>query len=355
MAEEDQDQKTEQPTGKRLSEARERGQVPISRETSAWVLFLAILLVVGWLGPPMAQRVVDILKAFIAVPHTLSLDSRGLQSVLLDTAIQIAMATGVVFLVLLIAAVLGVMVQTGFYASFESLVPDLGRLSPMHGIKRLFSLSSLVELGKSIGKLVVIGFMVFSTLWPVINEIPDFTGRPLMDLLAYLHHQAVHLIIMLMLVFTAIAAGDLYYQRFQYTKNLRMTKAEVKDEYRQQEGDPLIKSRLRQIRMEKARKRMMAQVPKADVVVTNPTHYAIAMQYDSKKMKAPVVIAKGIDQVAMRIRELADEHKIPLISNPPLARTLYDTVELDREIPTNLYKAVAEIISFVYKLKRKKI
>lgn len=327
MAEEDQDQKTEQPTGKRLDEARERGQLPLSRETSAWVLLLAILVVVAWLGPVMTRRLVEILRVFLEMPHTLELDSRSLQSVLLDTMIQVAMATGLIYLLLLFAAVAGVVVQTGFFASFESLTPDFGRLSPIHGIKRLVSVTSLVELGKSIGKLIVVGFMVFSTLWPVIHEIPNFTGRPLMELLEYLHHQAVHLIIMLLLVFTAIAIGDFYYQRFQYYKNLRMTKAEVKDEYKQQEGDPLIKNRLRQIRMEKARKRMMAQVPKADVIVTNPTHYAVAMQYDNRKMKAPLVLAKGIDQVAVRIREMGEEHKIPIISNPPLARTLYDTVD----------------------------
>jgi flagellar biosynthetic protein FlhB len=159
---------------------------------------------------------------------------------------------------------------------------------------------------------------------------------------------------MLLLTFTIIAAVDLFYQRFQYFKNLRMTKAEVKDEFRQQEGDPLIKSRLRQIRLEKARKRMMAQVPKADVVITNPTHYAVAMRYDSARHAAPVVIAKGIDKVAERIRAVAEEHKISIVSNPPLSRALYETVEIDEAIPTQHYRAVAEVISYVYKLKKRK-
>jgi flagellar biosynthetic protein FlhB len=176
-----------------------------------------------------------------------------------------------------------------------------------------------------------------------------------MDSIAFLHKQAVHLVLVLLVVFTLIAAGDLFYQRYQYIKGLRMTKAEVKDEYKQQEGDPIIKSRLRQMRLEKARKRMMAQVPKADVVITNPTHYAVALKYDSGKMAAPTVLAKGIDRVAERIRELAEENKIALVSNPPLARALYDTVEIDKEIPAAHYRAVAEVISYVYKLKKHKI
>ncbi len=155
-------------------------------------------------------------------------------------------------------------------------------------------------------------------------------------------------------MFTVIAAADYFYQNHAYIKSLKMTKAEVKDEYRQQEGDPMIKGRLRQIRLEKARKRMMAQVPKADVVITNPTHYAVALAYDNKKMTAPRVLAKGVNRIAERIREVATEHKIPLVSNPPLARALYDTVEIDEEIPTQHYRAVAEIISYVYKLKKRK-
>jgi flagellar biosynthetic protein FlhB len=191
-------------------------------------------------------------------------------------------------------------------------------------------------------------------LLPVVNEIPTLTGLSLLDILAYMHSHAVHMIIVLLLIFTVIAVADLYYQRFTYIKNLKMTKAEVKDEFKQQEGDPMIKSRLRQIRIEKARKRMMAQVPKADVVITNPTHYAVALQYDNAKMAAPTVIAKGMNLIATRIRELAEEHKVPLVSNPPLARILYDTVELDQQIPTQHYRAVAEVISFVYKLKKKR-
>jgi len=354
MAEEDQDQKTEQATGKRLGEARARGQVPISREVSAWFLFVAILSIVAWTGPTMMVRLIAALRTFIEMPHELSLEDRGLQTVIYHTLEQVGAATAVVFAILAAAAILGVMTQTGLFASLELIQPDFARLLPTAGFKRIFSSTSLVELAKSLGKFVLIGTIVFYTLYPVAEQMKFMVGWPLMDEMAYMHAQAVHLIIMLLLVFTVIAVADLVYQRLHYQKSLRMTKQEVKDEFKQQEGDPVIKARLRQIRMEKARKRMMAQVPKADVIVTNPTHYAVAMQYDNKKMSAPRVLAKGIDQVAERIRAVADEHKIPLVSNPPLARTLYDTVEIDQEIPTQHYRAVAEIISYVYKLKKKK-
>jgi flagellar biosynthetic protein FlhB len=354
MADEDQDQKTEQPTGKRLDEARGRGQLPISRELGALILFIGIIIVLKWLAPPMASRLVTTLRIFLEMPHAIVLNDKGLQTVLLDVLVQVALATVLIFAMLLTVAVLGVMLQTGFFYSFELIAPNFGKLSPIAGLQRLFSITAAVELIKSFAKLIVLGLVVYFILKPVLEELPTFTGRDLMDTIVYMHQKAVHLIFILMLVFAVIALGDLFYQRWHYIKGLKMTKVEVKDEYKQQEGDPMIKSRLRQIRVEKARKRMMAQVPKADVVVTNPTHYAIALQYDAKRMTAPMVLAKGVDRVAERIREIAAENNIPMVSNPPLARTLYDTVEIDQEIPTQHYRAVAEIISFVYKLKKRK-
>ncbi|MGE3623500.1 MAG: flagellar biosynthesis protein FlhB [Bdellovibrionales bacterium] len=354
MAEEDQDQKTEAPTGKRLSEAREKGQLPVSRETTAWVLFLGVLISVAWLVPMTAERLVPTLRVFLEMPHAISLDGHGLQVVMTKTIVQIGLATVLIFALLAAMAILGTMLQTGFFASAESIQPNIERLSPMAGLKRIFSTVALVELGKSFAKLVVIGAVVFFVLKPVISELPGFDGHDMIHVLMFLHKESVHLIIWILVVFAFIAVIDLLYQRHTYFKGLRMTKAEVKDEFKQQEGDPMIKSRLRQIRLEKARKRMMAQVPKADVVLTNPTHYAVALQYDGAKMAAPVVLAKGIDRVAERIREVALENKIPLVSNPPLTRALYDTVDIDEAIPTQHYRAVAEIISYVYRLKKRK-
>ncbi len=355
MAEEDQDQKTEQPTSKRLEEAREKGQLPISRETSAWLSFAGIVLIVASLSQGVEKNVASYLRAFIEYPHAIRLDIGGLQHLLFTSVVKIAAAVGICFAVMIVAAVAGIMLQTGFFASAALLRPDFGRLSPMKGIKRLVSMNALVELLKSFVKLVVLGFAVYLTLKPLLYKMETLPGVPLLGSMALLQQEAVHILILLLVVFTFVAAGDLFYQRFQFTKSLRMTKTEVKDEFKQQEGDPVVKGRLRQIRLEKARKRMMAQVPKADVVITNPTHYAIALKYDNAKMAAPILLAKGVDRVAERIRDLAQENNVPLVSNPPLARALYDTVELDETIPPQHYRAVAEIISYVYKLKRKRM
>jgi flagellar biosynthesis protein FlhB len=295
------------------------------------------------------------LRVFLEMPHDISLEGNGLQVVMGRVLEQVGLATMLIFAVLAAAAILGHLVQTGFFASLETIRPDFTRISPLSGFKRLFSSRSLVELGKSFAKMIVLGMVVYFTLLPVVVGLPAMQGQGLLSSMAFLLHEALRLIIFLLLVFFLIAVADIIYQHYTYIKGLRMTKAEVKDEFRQQEGDPIIKSRLRQIRIEKARKRMMAQVPKADVVVTNPTHYAIAMQYDSLRMKAPVVLAKGIDRIAERIREVAEENRIPLVSNPPLARALYDTVEIDQQIPTQHYRAVAEVISYVYKLRKKKL
>jgi flagellar biosynthetic protein FlhB len=354
VSEVDNDQKTEAPSGKRLDEAREHGQVPVSRETATWVVMLAILMVMGWMLPPMARHLSDYLRGFLESPHLIQLNENSAQALLFQTLGAVGLICSLVFLVLMAAAIAGVMVQTGFFFALDLLSPDLERLLPSRGLKKLFSSGSLVEFGKSIGKLVFLGGMAFSVLVPISVEAPGYTGLPLENILEFLQQKVMHLIIMLVLGFTVIAVLDLFFIRYQYIKNLRMTKTEVKDEYKQQEGDPAIKGRLRQLRVEKARKRMMAQVPKADVVITNPTHYAVALKYDGSKMAAPVVLAKGVNLIADRIRALAEENRIPLVSNPPLARALHDTVEIDHPIPGEHYRAVAEVISYVYKLRKRK-
>jgi len=352
--EEDQDQKTEPPSGKRLEEAREHGQIPISRETAMWVSLVGALVIMGWVVPPLMRDLADFLRDFIASPHEIAINENSAQRLLFYVLGHTALATSIAFLLMMGAIVSGFMLQSGFFFSLDLLTPDFQRLAPSRGLKRLFSLSSLVEFGKSFGKFILLGSVAYAVLVPTARESPQFTGFPLEAFLGFLHDKVLHLIEMLLLAYTAIAAFDLFYTRFQYYRGLRMTKTEVKDEYKQQEGDPMIRSRLRQLRIEKARKRMMAQVPKADVVITNPTHYAVALKYDGVKMAAPVVIAKGINLIAERIRDIAEEHHVPLVSNPTLARALYGAVEIDQPIPAQHYRAVAEIISYVYKLRKRK-
>ena len=352
MADQEQDQKTEHPTEKRFEQAREQGQIPVSKETSTWVMMMGILLVVWFLAPSMMRDLASYLRVFLEQPHALPVDENSIQALFFQVFGHVGMIVGLTFLIMMAAVIGGVMIQTGFFFSLQLISIDFTRLIPTQGFKKLFSITAVAELIKSFGKLVFLGGMAFAVFMPIALTAPHLIGMPLQSILEFLHKHSIHLIEMLMVVFTFIAAGDLFFVRFQYVKNLRMTKEEVKDEFKQSEGDPKIKARLRQMRMEKARKRMMAQVPKADVIITNPTHYAVALQYDAVKMKAPVVLAKGLNLVADRIREIAEEKRIPLVSNPPLARALHDTVDIDHAIPTEHYRAVAEIISYVYKLKK---
>jgi flagellar biosynthetic protein FlhB len=355
MSEEDKDQKTEHPTGKRLGEARSRGQLPISREVTALVSLTAVVGIIGWVIPHTLNDMITVLRGFLEAPESISITSLNLQSLLFSLMAKMGFATFLIFSLMAFAVIFGVMAQTGPFASLELIKPKIENLNPMGGFKKLFSVNAGVEIIKSFFKMLLLGYAAYLTLKPLINDLTAMAGGHLMPTMEYLHHQAVHLLIILLLVFAFIAAADYYYQNWQYIKNLKMTKTEVKDEHKQMEGDPVVKQRLRQIRVDKARKRMMAQVPKADVVITNPTHYAVALQYDPQKMAAPVVLAKGTDRIAQRIREIADDNRVPLVSNPPLARSLYDNVEIDEQIPEQHYRTVAEIISYVYKLKKRTI
>lgn len=356
MAEDvDQEQKTEEPSGKRLDEARERGQLPISREMATFVCLLSSLIVVAKIAPGMSEQLVGSLRMFFEHVHEIELGGPNMQTAMMHLMLSVGLATVLIFSVLAAAAILGTMLQTGFFMSTDMIKIDLERLKPWSGLSKLFSYNSVIELGKSFVKLVVLGWLAYMMISPLIRQLPSFVGRDLLVAVAFVHQEIIHILSVLMVVVGALAIADFIYQRLHYMKSLRMTKTEVKDEFKQTEGDPKIKSRLRQIRLEKARKRMIARVPKADVVVTNPTHYAVALEYNNQKMKAPIVSAKGADRIAQRIREVALENNVPIVSNPPLARALYDTVDIDFPIKAEHYKAVAEVISFVYKLKKKRL
>lgn len=350
----DKEQRTEQPTSKRISEARGEGSVPVSREMSAFILFIACLIVVWWLGPFLGRDMQIALRVFLERPHEISLEGGGISNALTGVVSATIFPTILILGLLLGTAVWATMVQTDYWYGTGKLKFDLSALLPMNGIKRLFSVNSLAELLKSFLKLVVLGYIAYRVLLPVFDVLPLMAQHSLMSGIGLLHDEAIHLIIVLLFVIGIIATADILWVRYQYFKGLRMTKQEVKDEHKQMEGDPLIKGKIRQMRIEKARRRMMASVPNASVIVTNPTHYAVALQYDGTKMAAPVVTAKGLDRVALRIREIAEENEVPLVSNPPLARALHDTVEIDQPITPEHYRAVAEVISFVYKMKKKK-
>ncbi len=343
--------KTEEPTQRRLDDAREKGQVAKSHEVSHWFMILSFAVIIGLLAPQIASGLSEPMERLIARAHELPLDQGGLGELLGTLTLEVFLVLALPLGVVVIAAVLSGFLQVGLIFTLEPLKPKLSKISLIAGVKRLFSIRAIVEFVKGIGKLAIVGALAFMMVWPEREMIPLVPSMPVLDFLDLLVGLALRVVLAVLAVMTVLAILDFTFQRFQHTKQLRMTKQEVRDEHKQAEGDPMIKARLRQIRAERARRRMLAAVPEADVVVTNPTHYAVALRYDPASMNAPRVTAKGVDKVAQRIRAAAEEHKVPLMENPPLARALFDTVDLDSEVPPEHYKAVAEIIGYVMRLR----
>ena len=348
--EQDPSEKTEDPTAKKLKDARGKGQVPKSKELNTWLIMGASTLIVMVLGSVIASSIANDLSVFIIQPHAIDPDFMNLRRVLVDLLKDVGWALSLAALLLVITAGGAGLVQHGPVFSFESIKPDLSKISLIKGFKRQFSLKQFVEFLKGILKMVLvgaIGFMVvapnFDTLPLLIQVEPATAFNELFTLAALLMGGVLG-------AAAVLAAADLMYQRYEFTKQQRMSRRDIKDEFKQAEGDPMVKARLRSIRMEKARQRMMAAVPLADVVVTNPTHFAVALKYDEAEMEAPVVVAKGADFVAQRIRKIAQENDVPIVENPPLARALF-TVDIDHPIPEASFKAVAQVISYVWRLR----
>lgn len=347
----DESQKTEEPTEKKLRDAIQKGNVAKSTEISNWFILVGGALIVVFYAGPMAQVLVESLSQFLARPHELAERLETPPELARDIVLLFVRVIWLPMGILLIAAVLGNVLQHAPVFSTEKMKPKLDKISPIKGLKRLFGMSSLVNFSKSLAKLVIVGFICFVVIWPERDVLPSLIARDVASYLPLLRELTLKLLAGVISVLTVLALLDFIYQKFEHRKKLRMTKQEVKDEHKQMEGDPTVKAKLRQLRMERGRKRMMQAVPSATVVVTNPTHYAVALKYEHGQTQAPVVVAKGVDQIALKIRALANENDVPIIENPPLARLLYAQVELDQEIAADHYQAVAEVISFVMKLK----
>jgi len=356
MAEDDdQDSKTEQPTSRKLGKAREHGDVIQSMEARTAGMLIGMLAVVWLVAPYMARWMRAYLAGLLDHLHEVRADTlENLKILLGDIMIHmlewLAIPLGLILLFGLVSSIS----QTGFLFVAERLLPDLNKLNPWEGIKRLFSMRSLMEFLKSIGKLVIVGVGCYFLLRPRLGDLEQLMTLEQLGILGYAHGVVVRLLAAVLLMMVVISAVDWFWQRYSFIEKMKMTKQEVKEEHKDTEGDPMIKSRIRSLRMQRARQRMMAAVPKANVVVTNPTHYACALKYEMGAMAAPVLVAKGVDFLALRIRELAEKNDVPIIENPPLARALYATVEIDREIPPEHYKAVAEVISYVFRLKERR-
>ncbi len=349
----DKSQKTEDATPRKLEQAREKGQVASSKEIGHAMMMLAGAIIVFFVLPTLLKDMLETLFPFIVHPHDIPIAEVDLRSIVFRLVLLVALLMSVFALFVMAAAFLGNYIQNGLLFSFETITPKLEKISVIKGLKRMFSLKSIVEFLKGLFKITIVGTLVFLILSPLLGDLPEFVR---MSTAAMLHE--MHIIVLLMFigvlcVMTLLAGLDFLYQKYEFMQEMRMSRRELKDEFKQTEGDPLIKQKLRQIRQEKARQRMMADVPKADVIITNPTHFAVALKYEHSVFNAPKVLAKGVDAVALKIREVAQEHRIPIVENPPLARSLFDTVDIGEEIKFEHYKAVAEVIRYVMKLKGK--
>lgn len=352
MAEgEDASEKTEEPTQKKMDDAREKGQVASSREVNHWIMFLAAAVFLLGLAPGVAADISDAVTGYFEFAHEIEVTPAGLGPLLSTLASDIALAIAPVAAIFILAALFAGFAQNGILFSPESIKPTLDKISPLAGIKRLFSMKSLAEFAKGVLKLIIVGSVAYAVVSPDLATVETLPGMAAGDLIERIRQLAGLLLIAVLSVMTVIAAADFLYQRWEHNKKLRMSRQDMKEEYKQTEGDPIVKQRLRQIRADRSRKRMIADVPNADVVITNPTHFSVALQYDQGSMGAPKVVAKGADTAAKRIREVAKENGVPIVENPPLARALYASVEIDDEVPEEHFRAVAEVINYVWKLK----
>jgi flagellar biosynthesis protein FlhB len=350
----DDSQKTEEPSQRRLDEAQAQGDVVKSQELSTFLILGGGTLAVAIFGGMTAESFVRTFRIFLEQPDQMTLDSGSIMSLMRATAWHTAMIFGPVIGFLAAVALGAHLLQHRPIFAPERLIPDFSKISLQQGLSRLFGMNGITNLAKGILKIATVGAVVWTTLWPMRGQLGGVLEETPLALGADLQHLLLRVLIAALCVLAVIAALDYALQRYQFLQRNRMTKQEVKEEFRQTEGDPIVKARIRKIRVEKARKRMMAAVPDATVVITNPTHYAVALKYEAGKTPAPICVAKGTDFVAQRIREVAEEHKVPIVENPPLARALYAAIEIDEAVPPEQYKAVAQVIGYVLRLTGKR-
>lgn len=350
--EQDEAQKTEDPTQKKLSDAMEKGDFAKSQEVKNWfVLFGACIVgLVALQG--LASNLRGSMANILEFSHLIPMDSEGLSTFIGNLVAEIGGYMIFPVTILVIAALAGAMIQHRPMITFEKIQPKLNKISVLSGLKNKLSMQNFVEFLKSVFKLILVSVVVFIIVWPDKEMLENMMTLEASAMNDIVYTMVIRVLIGVVAVMAIISGLDFLFQKFQFIKKMRMTKQEVKDEFKQSDGDPQVKARLRQIRMERARTRMMAAVPEANVVVTNPTHYSVALKYEHGKMDVPKVVAKGVDSLAFKIREVAKEHNIPILENPPLARLLYSTVEVNEEIHGDHYQAVAEIIGYVMRIKK---
>lgn len=344
-------ERTEKATPQKREKARQKGQTAHTRELSTLLILLSATAVFFGAGSWIMGRLFGVVESSFRSLSAVSLEEGGLATLMTRAAVDIFTILAPILLPLMIAGIAANVLQKGFMFNMELLSLNLSRLNPLSGIKRLVSAASWGELIKGVFKLSIIGYVAYLTVRSQMDTVPGLINAAPADILFFIAAVSARVILFTCLALLFLTFMDYLFQRWQYERELRMTKQEVKDEMRQREGDPLVKARIRRIQAEIARKRMMQAVAKADVVVTNPTRLAVALHYTPDKMAAPVVVAKGAGFIALKIRETASSHGVPIVENKPLAQALFASVDIGQAIPITLYKAVAEVLAYVYRLK----
>ena len=355
MAEQNKDQeKTEKASPRRKEEAKKEGQVAKSQDVTSVTVLFACLTLFYFSSIIMVKKMMGLMRWMFVESGQFNISCDSISPFLATLVYKVCGLLFPLFLTVVCAALIANLSQVGFMFSSKAIEPKLSKIDPIKGFQRLFSLRSLVELLKNFFKISIVGFVAYVTVKGEINNLIPLGDRGLWGILVYMGRVAMKVMFRTCWVLVILAILDYAFQKWEHEKNLRMSKQEVKDEIKQSEGDPLIKARIKRIQREMARKRMMAGVPEADVVITNPTHIAVAIKYDQSSMSAPKVVAKGRGFIAERIKDIAGKNNIPIVENKPLAQVLNKIVNVDEMIPVNLYKAVAEILAYVYGLKTKK-
>jgi flagellar biosynthesis protein FlhB len=351
MADTDREDRTQPATEKRLQEARDEGRIPRSRDLTAAAVMLTAGLALKFIGDSVARKLGNMMTVGLSISRDRIFDETAMLRTFGELSGTALHAVAPVLVLTLVAALGAPMALGGWSFSGKALAPDLSRLSPLSGLQRMLSIRSWVELAKALGKFAIVGSAGAIVLWQNMDQLMGLGGEPIHAAIGHSMAVAGQALIALTAALVLIAAIDVPFQLWQYHQEMRMTRAEVQQEHRESDGSPEIKSRIRAIQREMAERRMMDDVPKADVIVVNPTHYAVALRYDEKTMRAPQVVAKGVDLMAARIREVATEHKVPIFEAPPLARALHRTADIGDEIPAGLYVAVAQVLTYIFQLR----
>lgn len=347
-------EKTEEPSQRRLDDAREKGNVTHSKELVTVGVFFAGFIFFTFMNEEIQNSMANIMKTFLSFDQFMNLNSKNIGTLFFNILLMVVPILFPLFALIFFMAIAANVGQIGFMMSSEKLTPDLNKLNPIKGFGKIFAFKNVAEGIKTFIKFAIVGYIGYITLKKEITTIIQLSDASPGYLLSFTIHLGLKIAFRVALIMIFFSGFDYLYQRYEFRKSLMMTKQEMKDEIKEREGNPLIKQRVRSIQMEMARKRMMTEVPTANVVITNPTHFAVAIKYDITKMAAPVVVAKGADIIAQKIKEIAIENSVPIVENPLVARALFKTVKIGRPIPPTLFKAVAEILAYIYKISKSK-